>query len=55
MWNVVPTVVPLIHDAGYKLVDLGQCLGIEPYQAVGKPGRRDKPWTCDGTPGPWQV
>ncbi|GAA5962779.1 hypothetical protein JCM8115_001953 [Rhodotorula mucilaginosa] len=55
VWNVVPTVVPLIHDAGYKLVDLGQCLGMEPYQAVGKRGRRDSTWTCDGTPGPWQA
>ena len=47
---VVPTVVPLIQDAGYELVDLGQCLGVEPYQAVGAPSRRDATWTCNGTP-----
>ncbi|GAA5989875.1 hypothetical protein JCM10908_002358 [Rhodotorula pacifica] len=53
--TVAPTVIPLIHGMGYKLVDMGQCLNVDPYQAVGTPSQRDSTWTCDGTPGPGQA
>lgn len=49
VWGIVPTVIPLLKDAGYDLVDLGRCLALEPYQAVGAPSERDSTWTCDDT------
>lgn len=51
--TVVPTVVPKLVAAGYKLVTVAQCLGdSSPYQSVGTPGTRDASWTCNGTPQP---
>ncbi|KAL8279655.1 hypothetical protein RQP46_007968 [Phenoliferia psychrophenolica] len=48
--NVVPTVVPKLISAGYKLVTVAQCLGDnQPYQgAIGALGKRDSSWTCAG-------
>ncbi|KAK4703605.1 ubiquitin-conjugating enzyme E2 J2, partial [Phenoliferia sp. Uapishka_3] len=47
--DIVPYVVPKLVAAGYKLVTVAQCLGdSHPYQIVGKPGKRDKTWTCEG-------
>ncbi|KAI5481137.1 carbohydrate esterase family 4 protein [Pseudohyphozyma bogoriensis] len=51
--TVMPTVIPKLVKAGYKLVTVAQCLGdSSPYQKVGTPGKRDKTWTCAGTPQP---
>ncbi|GAA5870576.1 hypothetical protein JCM3774_003712 [Rhodotorula dairenensis] len=52
VWWVMPTVMPWLKDAGYKFVDLGKCLAIEPYQAVGAPSERDSTWTCDSVAKP---
>lgn len=46
--DIVPTVVPKLLAAGYKLVTVAECLGQHPYQSVGKAGKRDATWTCDG-------
>ncbi|KAI5480681.1 Carbohydrate esterase family 4 protein [Pseudohyphozyma bogoriensis] len=52
-------VVPELVKAGYKLVSVADCLGgsyaSKPYQSVGKASRRDKTWTCVGTPGPGEA
>ncbi|KAK4703132.1 hypothetical protein P7C70_g3085, partial [Phenoliferia sp. Uapishka_3] len=50
--EIVPKVVPKLLLAGYKLVPISDCLGVDPYQSVFKAGTRDDTWTCDGTPGP---
>ncbi|KAJ8468383.1 hypothetical protein ONZ45_g17260 [Pleurotus djamor] len=34
---VVPYSIQKLHEAGYKLVTLSECLGERPYQWVGKP------------------
>jgi hypothetical protein len=38
--------VPLLANAGVKLVTVGQCLDAEPYEQVGAYGTRDSTWTC---------
>jgi len=50
--TVMPSVVPALVKAGYKLVTVAKCLGGNPYQVVQKPGKRDSTWTCKGTPPP---
>ncbi|GAA5876878.1 hypothetical protein JCM1840_002688 [Sporobolomyces johnsonii] len=50
--TVAPTVVPMLIKKGYKLVTVAECLGVSPYQSIGTPGKRDKTWTCAGTPAP---
>ncbi|BGP19962.1 hypothetical protein JCM10213_006739 [Rhodosporidiobolus nylandii] len=50
--TVIPSVVPALQKKGYRLVDMATCLGVSPYQSVGTPGKRDKTWTCAGTPQP---
>ncbi|BGP58111.1 hypothetical protein JCM8202_006187 [Rhodotorula sphaerocarpa] len=51
---VIPAVVPLLRQQGYRLVGMDQCLAQNPYQAVGTPQARDSTWTCAGKPGPGQ-
>lgn len=46
--QVMPVVVPKLLKAGYKLVTVAECLGLAPYQVVGKPSARDATWTCAG-------
>ncbi|GAA6040004.1 hypothetical protein JCM8097_002663 [Rhodosporidiobolus ruineniae] len=53
--QVIPTVVPALIKKGFKLVDLGTCLGVSPYQSVGKAGKRDSTWTCKNVPAPGQT
>ncbi|GAA5907747.1 hypothetical protein JCM6882_008962 [Rhodosporidiobolus microsporus] len=53
--TVIPTIVPELVMKGFKLVDMATCLGVSPYQSVGTPGKRDKTWTCSGTPAPGQA
>ncbi|KAJ7895123.1 hypothetical protein B0H13DRAFT_2524384 [Mycena leptocephala] len=38
---LLPTVIPQLQAAGYKLVTLAECLGLEPYTFVGSFGPRD--------------
>lgn len=47
---VVPTVVPELIKAGYKLVTVAECLAVSPYQVIGTPSARDATWTCDAAP-----
>ncbi|GAA5987484.1 hypothetical protein JCM5350_003097 [Sporobolomyces pararoseus] len=53
--KVVPSVVPMLVNKGYKLVTVAQCLGVNPYQSVGKASKRDSSWTCAGKPGPGEA
>ncbi|KAJ6577583.1 carbohydrate esterase family 4 protein [Mycena capillaripes] len=43
---VVPWVIPRLQSAGYKLVTLAECLGLEPYLSVEPSGERDDTWKC---------
>ncbi|GAA5824782.1 hypothetical protein JCM5353_004442 [Sporobolomyces roseus] len=52
--KVMPQVVPMLINKGYELVTVAECLGVSPYQSVGKPSKRDSSWTCDGKPQPGQ-
>ncbi|KAM0746717.1 glycoside hydrolase/deacetylase [Meredithblackwellia eburnea MCA 4105] len=49
--KVVPTVVPKLIAAGWKLVTVAQCMNDpQPYQTVTTASKKDKTWTCAGTP-----
>ncbi|EGF99408.1 family 4 carbohydrate esterase [Melampsora larici-populina 98AG31] len=55
--SVTPYAVTALKKAGYRLVDVAECLGLPStpaqfYQSVGKPQKRDSSWTCEGTPVP---
>ncbi|GAA6008464.1 hypothetical protein JCM11491_004488 [Sporobolomyces phaffii] len=53
--KVIPSIVPMLVNKGYRLVTVAECLGQSPYQSVGKPSKRDSSWTCAGKPGPGQA
>jgi len=44
--QVLPYILPLLKNAGYKLVTVAECLGIPAYQHVGQPGTPDSTWHC---------
>ncbi|TFK71516.1 glycoside hydrolase/deacetylase [Pluteus cervinus] len=45
--QVLPSVIQKLKAAGYRLVTLAECLGMEPYQGVnGAPGTPDSSWHC---------
>ncbi|GAA5903139.1 chitin deacetylase [Sporobolomyces salmoneus] len=48
--KVIPSIVPMLVNKGYKLVTVAECLGVSPYQSTGKASRRDSSWTCSGKP-----
>ncbi|KAJ7678443.1 hypothetical protein B0H14DRAFT_2423324 [Mycena olivaceomarginata] len=52
---LVPYAINLFKSKGYNLVTIAQCLGVDPYQAIGVPQTRDSSWTCDGTPDPGEA
>ncbi|KAL8279650.1 hypothetical protein RQP46_007963 [Phenoliferia psychrophenolica] len=52
VYEVIQNVVPKLLSAGYQLVTIADCLGVDPYQSVSSPGKRDSTWTCDGKPKP---
>ena len=43
---VIPNVVAKLKAAGYRMVTVAECVGLQPYQAVGTPSVRDATWTC---------
>ncbi|TRM63674.1 carbohydrate esterase family 4 protein [Schizophyllum amplum] len=45
-YDVLPYAIDLLQGAGYKLVTVAECLGMEPYQSTGQPSERDDSWTC---------
>ncbi|KAF7337409.1 hypothetical protein MSAN_02267300 [Mycena sanguinolenta] len=47
--NPVPTV---LNNFFIKLVTMAECLGVDPYQAVGVAQQQTSSWTCNGTPAP---
>ncbi|KAJ7660214.1 carbohydrate esterase family 4 protein [Mycena polygramma] len=53
--TLVPYAINLFRSKGYNLVTMAQCLGVDPYQAVGEPQVPSASWTCDGTPEPGKV
>ncbi|KAJ7067802.1 hypothetical protein C8F01DRAFT_1333220 [Mycena amicta] len=50
--TLVPYALNLFQSKGYNLVTMAECLGVEPYQAIGVPQTQTSSWTCDGTPDP---
>ncbi|KAJ6512319.1 hypothetical protein DFH09DRAFT_1197564 [Mycena vulgaris] len=50
--TLVPFAINLFKSKGYNLVTMAQCLGVDPYQAIGLPQQQSSSWTCDGTPDP---
>ncbi|KAJ7268979.1 hypothetical protein C8J57DRAFT_329217, partial [Mycena rebaudengoi] len=53
--TLVPFAIKLFQSKGYSLVTMAQCLGVDPYQAVGVPQQQSSSWTCNGTPDPGQA
>ncbi|KAJ7116601.1 carbohydrate esterase family 4 protein [Mycena epipterygia] len=43
---LVEFAIKKFQAAGYKLVTVAECLGLEPYAFVGQPGTRDDTWDC---------
>ncbi|KZP17883.1 carbohydrate esterase family 4 protein [Athelia psychrophila] len=41
---VVPHAIQKLQAAGYKLVTVAECMGMQPYQSVGKP--QTGSWSC---------
>ncbi|KAJ7505096.1 carbohydrate esterase family 4 protein [Mycena galericulata] len=50
--TLVPYALNLFKSKGYNLVTMAECLGVDPYQAVGVAQNQTSAWTCDGTPDP---
>lgn len=44
--DVVPFAIKTLQDAGYNLVSVAECLGIEPYDYIGGRMERDDSWHC---------
>ncbi|KAF7337405.1 hypothetical protein MSAN_02266900 [Mycena sanguinolenta] len=53
--QLVPYAINLFQSKGYNLVTMAQCLGVDPYQAIGLPQQQSSSWTCDGTPAPGEA
>ncbi|TFK71514.1 glycoside hydrolase/deacetylase, partial [Pluteus cervinus] len=45
--DVLPHAISVLKGAGYNLVTVAECLGLEPYQWVGEPSTPDDTWYCD--------
>ncbi|KAG5730085.1 Chitin deacetylase [Termitomyces sp. T112] len=43
---VLPHAIEVLQEAGYRLVSVAECLGIEPYRYQGDASPRDASWTC---------
>jgi len=50
--TLVPYALTLFKSRGYNLVTLAECLGVDPYQAIGVPQKQSSSWTCNHTPSP---
>ncbi|KAF7344060.1 hypothetical protein MVEN_01695500 [Mycena venus] len=50
--KLVPYAIKLFQGLGYNLVTMADCLGVDPYQAIGVAQEQTSAWTCDGTPAP---
>ncbi|KAJ7190229.1 hypothetical protein GGX14DRAFT_606290 [Mycena pura] len=50
--TLVPFALKLFQGKGYNLVTMAECLGVDPYQAIGVAQTQSSSWTCDGTPDP---
>ncbi|KAJ7190230.1 chitin deacetylase [Mycena pura] len=50
--TLVPFALKLFQSKGYNLVTMAECLGVDPYQAIGVAQTQSSSWTCDGTPDP---
>lgn len=44
--QVIPQVIQKLRAAGYNMVTVAECLGMQPYQSVGQPGTPDSSWRC---------
>ncbi|KAK1228236.1 hypothetical protein PQX77_008748 [Marasmius sp. AFHP31] len=44
--QVIPQVVDWLKTAGYNMVTVAECLGMEPYQSVEEPGTPTDDWHC---------
>ncbi|KAK0482028.1 carbohydrate esterase family 4 protein [Armillaria luteobubalina] len=47
--TVLPRALDDLIAAGYKLVTVAECLGMQPYLSIGAPGVQDATWTCADT------
>ncbi|GAA6043195.1 hypothetical protein JCM8097_000316, partial [Rhodosporidiobolus ruineniae] len=53
--TVIPSILPVLLQNSFQVVDLATCLGQSAYQSVGSPGVKDESWTCAGMPAPGQT
>ncbi|KAF8585268.1 carbohydrate esterase family 4 protein [Ramaria rubella] len=45
--TILPFILTAFKSAGYTFTTVSECLGIDAYQSVGKPGVRTSAWTCN--------
>ncbi|KAI5887222.1 carbohydrate esterase family 4 protein [Schizophyllum commune H4-8] len=45
-YDVVPHAIDVLQAAGYELVTVAECLGMDAYQSEGQPSERDDSWHC---------
>ncbi|KIY44228.1 carbohydrate esterase family 4 protein [Fistulina hepatica ATCC 64428] len=45
-YEVLPYAIQQLQSAGYNLVTVAECLGLEPYQSFNTPETPDSSWTC---------
>lgn len=48
--QLIPYAIKLLQGDGYNLVTMAECLGLDPYFAIGVP--QSGTWSCDDTPAP---
>ncbi|KAF8335686.1 carbohydrate esterase family 4 protein [Cantharellus anzutake] len=44
--ELLPYAIQQLQSAGYQLVALSVCLGIDPYLSQGAPSKKDSTWKC---------
>ncbi|KAG9078079.1 Carbohydrate esterase 4 protein [Ceratobasidium sp. UAMH 11750] len=44
--DLLPHAIDTLQQAGYNLVTVAECLGMDPYLSTGAPSERDGSWTC---------
>ncbi|KAG8688380.1 Carbohydrate esterase 4 protein [Ceratobasidium sp. 394] len=44
--DLLPHAIDTLQQAGYNLVTVAECLGMDPYLSTGAPSEPDGSWTC---------
>ena len=45
-YTVAPQAIAILQSAGYKLVSVAECLGVEAYDYIGGKEEKNDSWKC---------